>query len=135
MPKPTDAQLAKYESMSWWPPEWKQALPFEPPPPQPPPPQPAAEVLQAFKDWRPTPDPAPAADDGEEKLPDPVTMAVRMLRQLSESPHVLSSVRVMSRRYLKKLAKSSQVPDEPDEDCEDDLEEDEDFRPDLLPAA
>jgi hypothetical protein len=47
---------------------------------------------------------------------------MQVLRRLSESPLVLSSVRVMSRRYLKKLGSSSIALDEPEDD-EDELED------------
>jgi hypothetical protein len=109
MPKPTAAQLALFEGKSWWPPELLERATQAPAPP---PPQPEAEVVEAFKDWRPETEPTPAANDDDEKLPDPVTFAVRLLRTLAESPLVVASVRVMARRYLKKLGQSSMAPDE-----------------------
>jgi hypothetical protein len=132
MPKPSAAQLALFEGKSWWPQEWVGRAA-----PAPPPPQPAAEVVEAFKDWRPAPEPTPVADnDDDEKLPDPAVFATRLLRTLAESPLVVASVRVMARRYLKKLRQSGTAPDEPEDEDEDedDPEDDENFRPVPAPA-
>jgi hypothetical protein len=59
--------------------------------------KPAAEVVEAFRDWRPAPEPAPVARDDDEKLPDPVELALNLLRGIADEPFISGRFRARAR--------------------------------------
>jgi hypothetical protein len=75
------------------------------PSPEPLPP-PATEVVEAFRDWRPAPESAPVAHDDDEKLPDPVDLALTLLRGIAEEPFISGRFRAQARRYFRDLEKA-----------------------------